>query len=64
MTLIQNRAASCNDDLHLEIANKAYAVFSALMRAGAANPELRGNSLWKFYVKQSYERFEIAFGVE
>lgn len=69
MSEIPIRALGCNAKVPVisceaKIADEAYAVFSALMRAANDAPSLRENSLWKFYVKQSYERFEIAFGVE
>lgn len=69
MSEIQFPASGCNAKVPVircdaKIADESYAVFAALMRAANETPGLRENTLWKFYVKQSYERFEIAFGVE
>ena len=64
---ISIRAISCNPELPLiscdpEIAEDAWEVYAILMRAFRDDPDLRNNSLFCFYCKQSRERFMIAFG--
>lgn len=42
-------------------AEQAYAVYSALMRAGRDNRALLTNPLWQIFVEQSRELFTDAF---